>query len=135
MHALDLTTILAAESGGSAGGGLVQFLPLLLIVAVFYLLLIRPQQRKAKQHQDLVASIGPGDRVVTIGGIHGTVETIDDLTARLEVAPGTVLTMTRGAIARRLVDADAGSDETASDAQTADVQTAETDPTDPTDTP
>ena len=130
MHALALTTILAAESGGSAGGGLVQFLPLLLIVAVFYLLLIRPQQRKAKQHQDLVASIGPGDRVVTIGGIHGTVETIDDLTARLEVAPGTVLTMTRGAIARRLVDANDETDETASEAQTAD-----TDPTDPTDTP
>src|SRR5687768_15264633 len=104
MHALALTTILAAETGGGAGSGLVQFLPLLLIVAVFYLLLIRPQQRKAKQHQDLVSSIGTGDRVVTIGGIHGTVETIDEETVRLEVAPGTVLTMARGAIARRLID-------------------------------
>ena len=126
MHALALTTILAAESGGGAGGGFVQFLPLLLIVAVFYLLLIRPQQRKAKQHQDLVSSIGPGDRIVTIGGIHGTVQTIDDDTVRLDVAPGTVLTMTRGAIARRLVDADSG-EETSSDELTVE--------TDPTDTP
>ena len=125
MHALALTTILAAETGGGAGGGLVQFLPLLLIVAVFYLLLIRPQQRKAKQHQDLVSSIGAGDRVVTIGGIHGTVETIDEETVRLEVAPGTVLTMARGAIARRLVDADGAIGNAESDALT-----TETDPTD-----
>ncbi|MPZ74243.1 MAG: preprotein translocase subunit YajC [Nitriliruptorales bacterium] len=107
MHASALATILVAASEGEpTGGGLTTFLPLLLIVAVFYLLLIRPQQRKAKQHQALVRSIGTGDRVVTIGGIHGTVESIDDDTIRIEIAPGTVITMTRAAIARRLVDAD-----------------------------
>ena len=125
MHALALTTMLA-QAGDGAGSGFFQFLPLLLIVAVFYLLLIRPQQRKAKQHQDLVASIGPGDRIVTIGGIHGTVQTIDDDTVRLDVSPGTVLTMARGAIARRLIDADSAGDETGSDGLTAETDSTDT---------
>jgi preprotein translocase subunit YajC len=85
-----------------------QLFPLLLIVAVFYFLLIRPQQQRARQHRQLVASVAPGDRVVTIGGLHGTVQGLDEDTVRLEVAPGTVITFTRQAIARRLIDADAG---------------------------
>jgi preprotein translocase subunit YajC len=106
-----LAIIAAASDGGSAGSGLASFLPLLLIVAVFYLLLIRPQQRKARQHQELVKSIGTGDLVVTIGGIHGTVESMDEDTVRIEIAPGTVITMARAAIARRVLDADAPEDE------------------------
>jgi preprotein translocase subunit YajC len=105
MHSLALVSLLAQQEGGNPIAG---FLPLLLIIAVFYLLLIRPQQKKAKQHQQLVRSIGVGDVVVTIGGIHGTVQTLDDDTVRIEIAPGTTITMTRGAIARRLVDADTG---------------------------
>ena len=108
MSSLALGSILAQTSGAQ---GLANFIPLLLIVAVFYLLLIRPQQRKAKQHAQLVSSIGIGDRVVTIGGIHATVVSLDDDTARLEIAPGTEITMTRGAIARRLVDADTAVDD------------------------
>lgn len=105
MSSLIALPVLAQNSPGVA-----QFIPLLLIVAVFYLLLIRPQQRKAKQHQTLVQSVDAGDRVVTIGGLHGTVESLDDETMRLEIAPGTVITMTRGAIARRVVDADQAND-------------------------
>ena len=108
MSSLALGSFLAQTSGAQ---GLANFIPLLLIVAVFYLLLIRPQQRKAKQHAELVSSIGIGDRVVTIGGIHATVVSLDDDTARLEIAPGTEITMTRGAIARRLVDADTAADD------------------------
>lgn len=106
MHSMGLSSVLAQQ----AGAGYSQIFFLLVIVAVFYLMLIRPQQRKAKQHAELVQSIGTGDRIVTIGGIHGTVETMDEDTVRIEVAPGTVITMARAAIARRLVDADAGSD-------------------------
>ena len=105
MSSLIAVPVLAQNAPGVA-----QFLPLLLIVAVFYLLLIRPQQRKVKQHQSLVQSVDAGDRIVTIGGLHGTVESMDDETMRLEIAPGIVITMTRGAIARRLVDADQAND-------------------------
>jgi preprotein translocase subunit YajC len=101
MSFLVLGAVLAQQTNAFA-----QFLPLILIVAVFYLLLIRPQQRKARQHQELVQSTNVGDRVVTIGGIHGTVQTIDEDTVQLEVSRGTTITMARTAIARRLVDAD-----------------------------
>lgn len=84
------------------------FLPLLLIVAVFYFLLIRPQQTRARKHRELVTSINTGDRVVTIGGMHGTIRTVDEDTLQLEVAPGTVVTLAKQAISRRLVDADTG---------------------------
>ncbi len=100
-----LVSPLFAQAGG---GGIASFLPLILLIAVFYFLLIRPQQAKARQHRALIASIGTGDRVVTIGGLHGTVDSIDEDTVRIEVAPGTVLTVARTAIARRLVDADTG---------------------------
>ena len=108
MSSVFAVSVLAQQSPGVA-----QFLPLLLIVAVFYLLIIRPQQRKVRQHQSLVRSVDVADRVVTVGGIHGTVIEIDDATMRLEIAPGTVITMARSAIASRLVDADTGEDDDA----------------------
>lgn len=105
MHPLSLGTVLAqAANGGRAAN----FFFLIAIVVVFYLMLVRPQQRRAKQHQELVKSIGTGDRVVTIGGIHGTVESMDEDTVRVEIAAGTVITMARTALARRVVDADSG---------------------------
>ena len=117
MHPVALATLLAAENGG-AGSGVVSFLPLLFIAAVFYLLLIRPQQRKARAHQALVQSVAAGDRIVTIGGIHGTVERLDDDTVRIEIAQGITITMARGAIARKLVDADTAVDDDAPEAGT-----------------
>lgn len=116
MHSLALGSLLA-QAPAPVGRGLAQFIPFLLIAAVFYLLLIRPQQRKAKQHQELVSSVGVGDRVVTIGGIHGTVESIDDDTMLLEIAPGTSITLIRAAIARKVVDTqESAEDETFTDA-------------------
>lgn len=87
---------------------LAQLLPIVLIIAVFYLLLIRPQQKRARQHRELVSSIENGDRIVTIGGLHGTVEAVDEDTVRLELVPGTTITMSKQAVSRRLVDADTG---------------------------
>jgi preprotein translocase subunit YajC len=99
--------LFAVEDGGAASaiGGL---LPLILIVVVFYFLLIRPQQKRARQHAELVSSVEPGDRIVTVGGMHGTVVAADEDTMRIEVAPNMVITMARSAIARKLVDADMG---------------------------
>lgn len=110
MPALTLPTTVVAQAEGAGGliGGL---LPIILIIAVFYLLLIRPQQKRARQHRELVSSIAPSDRVVTIGGLHGTVQSVDEDTLRLELAPGTVITVSRQAVSRRLVDADTGSAE------------------------
>ena len=59
-----------------SGSGFGQFIPLILIFVIFYFFLIRPQQKRAKEHKLMVASLKRGDEVVTSGGIVGTVERI-----------------------------------------------------------
>ncbi len=81
-----------------------QLLPLLLIAVAFYFLVIRPQRKRAETQRALLASIRVGDRVVTIGGLHGTVESVDEDTVRVELAPGVVATLARPAIARKVTD-------------------------------
>jgi preprotein translocase subunit YajC len=74
---------------------------LLLTFGLMWLLLIRPQQRRMRAHQQIVASLGPGDEVVTAGGIHGIVTSVDDEEVRVEIAPGVVIRVLRGAISQR----------------------------------
>ena len=62
-----------AQDAGDAGGGMLQLLPLVLIFVVFYFLLIRPQQKKAKMHRTMVEAVKRGDKVITGGGLIGTV--------------------------------------------------------------
>ncbi len=60
------------------GQGLAQFIPLILIFVIFYFFLIRPQQKKVKEHKLMVESLKRGDKVVTSGGIVGTIERVID---------------------------------------------------------
>ena len=60
------------------GSGIGQFIPLILIFVIFYFFLIRPQQKKVKEHKAMVESLKRGDKVVTSGGIVGTVERVID---------------------------------------------------------
>jgi len=75
-----------------------------LMVVVFYFLLIRPQQRRLKQHQALVGSLKTGDEVVTIGGLYGRVERLDETNVWLEVADATVLRFSRQSISKKIED-------------------------------
>tara|TARA_Y100001949_G_C15856910_1_gene273226 strand:+ start:330 stop:617 length:288 start_codon:yes stop_codon:yes gene_type:complete len=61
-----------------SNSGIGQFIPLILIFAIFYFFLIRPQQKKAKQHKTMVENLKRGDKIVTTGGIVGSVERIID---------------------------------------------------------
>jgi len=89
----------------------VEALPLLILVALMWLLLIRPQQQRVRRQRELVATLEVGDRVVTVGGIKGIIVGLDDEEARIEVAPGTVLTLIRPAIARKVDAVEARGDE------------------------
>ena len=102
-----------AQNDEPTGGGLIGLLPILLIFVVFYFLLIRPQQKRQREHRQLVASLEPGNRVVTIGGVHGTVRRVDDdeRLVEVDVGGGTVLTLDRSAIGRRVDPDDAGDGE------------------------
>lgn len=89
--------------GGSGSGGgfdLVQLAPLALIFVVFYFLIIRPQQKKAKDHKAMVDALRRGDRVVTSGGLIGTVaKVVNEREVMLEIADGVRVRAMRGMIA------------------------------------
>ncbi|WP_310600106.1 preprotein translocase subunit YajC [Desulfobulbus sp.] len=90
----------AADAAAPAGmANIVQFVPLILIFVVFYFLLIRPQQKKAKEHQNYLANLKKGDRVITGGGIHGVIAGLSDTIVTLEVADNVRIKISRGAIA------------------------------------
>ena len=74
--------------------------PLVLAVA-FYFMLLRPQQQRVKSHNNLVASVAVGDEIVSSGGIVGVVTALGDRDVRLEIAPGVVVTLAKGAIAQK----------------------------------
>ena len=86
-----------------------QLILLPLFFLVFYFLLIRPQQRKMKEHNDLVSSLEPGDDVLTTGGVYGTITTIDGQIMELEIAEDVVIRIQRSAVAE-LIEWDDGSD-------------------------
>jgi len=74
---------------------------LVAVVAVFYFFAIRPQQKRAKEHERLVAATRVGDTVVTVGGMHGTVKKIDEKTVTLQVAKGTSIVFDKSSVARK----------------------------------
>jgi preprotein translocase subunit YajC len=78
-----------AQAGGSASGPhpLFQFLPLVLVFVVFYFLLIRPQQKKAKERQDMIDHLKRNDEVLTSGGVYGRVVELHEKIITLEIAP------------------------------------------------
>jgi len=89
----------AAGPGGDSMNWLFQMAPLLLIFAVFYFLLIMPQQKKAKQHKQMLDSIDKGDDVVTSGGIHGKVVGVTDQVLTLDVGDKVKIKVSREFIA------------------------------------
>jgi len=76
----------APDGQGGAGGAIAGFLPLIIIFVIFYFLLIRPQQKKQKEHKDMLQAIKKGDKVVTSGGIYGLVEQVGTNTVTLKIA-------------------------------------------------
>ncbi|MDM5211501.1 preprotein translocase subunit YajC [Peribacillus sp. NJ4] len=79
-------------------GNLTQILPLILMFVLFYFLLIRPQQKRQKATQNMQSSLKKGDKVATIGGMHGTIDAIDELQIVIKSPDGTKLTFDRAAI-------------------------------------
>ena len=87
------------SGAGGQGGGFGAFIPLILMFAIFYFLLIRPQQKKAKQHREMISSIKKGDRVVSSGGLHGLVTGITDEVVTMEIAPKIRVKVSRASVA------------------------------------
>ena len=79
---------------------LIQLMPLFLILAIFYFLLIRPQQRRAKEHREMVAAVQRGDKIVSSGGVRGkVVKVIGDTDVEVEISSGVNVVMIKSTIA------------------------------------
>ena len=85
----------AQEGGGSGMEGIVM---LVIMFAIFYFLLIRPQQKSAKQHKELINNLKTGDQVVTAGGIHGKVVAVQETIATLEIASNVRIKVNRSSV-------------------------------------
>jgi preprotein translocase subunit YajC len=92
-----------AQAAGSPGpgGALTQFVPLLAIFAIFYFLVLRPQSRKAKEHQRMLSELKKGDEVITQGGIIGKITGMTDGEVTLLVQEGVRLRVVRSSVQGR----------------------------------
>jgi preprotein translocase subunit YajC len=87
------TVLLQASGGGSS-----QFIMLGAMILIFYMFFIRPQQKKQKAQKNFINELKKGDSVVTMGGLHGKVVEIADLTITIDVDRGTKITVEKGSI-------------------------------------
>jgi preprotein translocase subunit YajC len=79
-----------------------EFLPLVALALLFWLFILRPQRRRTAQQTALWSGLEPGQEVVTLGGLHGRIQSLDEDSVWLEVAPNTVVRVDRRAVARRV---------------------------------
>ena len=91
-------SLLMVAPQGEQGNPLISFLPLIAIVAIFYFLILRPQNKKQKDTQKMLAALKKGDRVVTIGGIHGVIQSIKESTVIIKVDDNVKLEFSRSAV-------------------------------------
>ena len=93
----------AMGQGGAAGqgtGGFSAFIPLILMFVIFYFLLIRPQQKKTKEHREMITRLKKGDRIVTSGGLHGRITAVGETTMTVEIAEKVRVKINRGNVAQ-----------------------------------
>ena len=99
------STLLMQQTGATANGTtqlLMGIAPWLLIFVVFYILMIRPQQRRAKEHQASINAVKKGDEVITAGGIRGRVTKVSDDEAEVEIAQGVKIRVVKSTISQVL---------------------------------
>ena len=95
-----LVTPAYAQSGALGGGdAIISFLPFILIFVIIYFLILRPQQKRMKAHQEMIAAIRRGDTIVTSGGLIGKVsKVVDESELQLEIAEGVKVRVARSMV-------------------------------------
>ncbi|MGI9079430.1 MAG: preprotein translocase subunit YajC [Acidimicrobiales bacterium] len=95
----------------------------LVPLALLWLLFVRPQQRRMRQAQAMVATLAVGDEIITSGGIYGTVTDTDDTSLWVEIAPAVVVRVMRAAVAQQVTPTDLDDDDTDDYAEDTDTET------------
>lgn len=92
----------AYAQSGAAGGSILGILPLLLMLPIFYFLMIRPQQKRMKEHKNMVGALKKGDEVVTNGGLGGTITKVGDAYLSMRIADNVEVNVQKQSIAALL---------------------------------
>ena len=96
---MDVLIAMAPQGGSGGGGSLISTIIMFgAIFAIFYFMIIRPQQKRAKEREKLLSNIEKGDKIVTSGGVHGTIVGLEDKTALIEIATNVKIKIERSAI-------------------------------------
>ena len=93
-----MNAIALLQTSGGAGAALVQFAPIVAIGLVFYFLVIAPANKQRKKTQEMISSLKKGDRVITTGGIYGTVQGVEADAVYLKIAESVKIKVTRSAV-------------------------------------
>jgi len=108
MYNFILPLLMAApEAGGEVGAGslLSSFLPFIAVILIFYFLIIRPQNKKRKETEKMLGALKKGDKIVTIGGLYGTIQTVKETTVIVKVDDSVKLEFLRSAISSIITQA------------------------------
>jgi len=96
---LEILLAMAPQGGEGGGGSLISTLIMFgAIFAIFYFMIIRPQQKRAKEREKLLANVEKGDKIITSGGVHATIIGLEEKTALIEIAPNIKVKIERSAI-------------------------------------
>jgi preprotein translocase subunit YajC len=87
-------------AAGQGAGGFTSFIPIILMFVIFYFLLIRPQQKKSKEHREMVSNLKKGSRIVTSGGLHGRITAVTDTILTVEIADKVRVKIARGNVSQ-----------------------------------
>lgn len=93
-----ISDAMAQVSGASGSPSLISFLPMIALFAIFYFLLIRPQQKRQKEHKNMVTELAKGDEIVTMGGLLGKITGVDENFITVEVTKGTELKIQKASV-------------------------------------
>jgi preprotein translocase subunit YajC len=103
MNSFVFTLLMGGVQPGAEGGGsgnlFSTFIPFILIIGIFYFLIIRPQNKKQKETQRMLGALKKGDKIITIGGVHGVIQNVKESSVVVKVDENTKIEFSRSAIA------------------------------------
>ncbi|MBP5663610.1 MAG: preprotein translocase subunit YajC [Bacteroidales bacterium] len=99
MNNLLFLLMAPADNGQGAGGGSMTLIFILLLLLIFYFFMIRPQQKKQKQIEEYRSKLSKGDKIITIGGLHGKITDVQEKVFVIEIADGVKITIEKAAVA------------------------------------
>ena len=84
--------------GQPAPNPIIQFIPFILIIVIIYFMMIRPQKKRQQQHEKMISELGKGDKVITVGGLHGTVQSTKEKSIIVKIADNVKVEIERSAV-------------------------------------